>query len=389
MQTDVADRGRARALYSLLFGGGTAVYFVLPIWGGIFADQFGFSGAQIGWLLSADMGANTVAILSTPFWIHRIDLRRALIGALSLFAGANLLCIGVTEFHQILILRYLVGFGMGALVSIAVAGIGATSKPDRNFGYALSVQVALGGALLFATTWLLELGGMNAQYLVFVGIALMILPFVGSMPPTLQKQSHDASYSGLRISRPLLLAFAGIAVFFAGMNSFWSFIERIANQADLSTEFVSFALSLSVLISVSGSLLAAWMSDRFGRMKPISIGVVITLVSVSILLVDTSKLAFFISIILFNLMYNFVIPFQSGWVADLDRSGRNITLLPAVQGGGISLGPILAGMAISGQNYTPVIHLSGFLLVASMLLFLLLSRVASKQPDGIRDALPT
>ena len=42
----------ARLQYFLLYGAGTLVFFVLPIWGFIFSEM-GFSDSEIGWLLAA------------------------------------------------------------------------------------------------------------------------------------------------------------------------------------------------------------------------------------------------------------------------------------------------------------------------------------------------
>jgi len=95
------------------------VYFVLPIWAGQFEDVFGFSSAQIGWLLSADMGANTLAVLSVWFWVQKVNLRIAVAIAATVFAVANLACLRVDSFTTLLVLRWVVGLGMGVLAGVA------------------------------------------------------------------------------------------------------------------------------------------------------------------------------------------------------------------------------------------------------------------------------
>ena len=157
----------ARALFCVVFGAGTAIYFVLPIWAGLFEEQFGFSAAQIGWLLSADMGVNAAAVLLARLWLHRVHLRHAILGSLVVYMLGNLACVAATEFAAFMALRCVVGFSIGTLDAIALAGLGATAKPDRNFGFALSVQVILGAALLFATPWLIGVGGIDAYFVVF------------------------------------------------------------------------------------------------------------------------------------------------------------------------------------------------------------------------------
>ena len=383
-----ADSASSRALFCLLFGAGTSVYFVLPIWAGIFEEQFGFSAAQIGLLLSADMSSNTAAILLARLWLHRVHFRHAILAALAVYVFGNLACLGIGEFAPLLSLRYVVGFGMGTMVAAAVAGIGATERSDRNFGFALSVQVALGGALLFATPLLIRVGGIASYYVVFSIVMSSVLLLLRTVPASFEKVSSAPGASGLGLTGPLLLAFAGVAVFFVGMNGFWSFAERIADQGGLRADFVSTTLAVSVLVSVLGSLLAAWMSDRYGRIGPIAIGVAIAIGSIALLLLEPSNWLFVAAINGFNLMYNFIIPFQSGWIADLDATGRNITLLPAIQGGGISLGPIVAGTLIAGTNYIPVIYMSMFFLSLSALTYGVLRLLVSGRAQAEKPPAP-
>ena len=379
----------SRSLLCLLFGAGTAVYFVLPIWAGLFAEAFGLTALQIGWLLSADMSANAAATLLARLWLHRVHLRLATMAGLALFVGGNLACIGVTDFAVLLPLRYLVGLGMGTLVAISVAGIGASSRPDRNFGFALTVQVTIGGGLLLLTPVLVRLGGIAAYYVALSIIMSFVLLFLRRLPARFAKQSAPRAASSRGLNPPLVLAFGGVVLFFVGMNCFWSFAERLADQQGIAADFVSFALAVSVMVSALGSLLAAWMSDRYGRIGPISAGLLLAMAAVSLLLFEPSAAGFFLSINAFNWMYNFVIPFQNGWIADLDTTGRNIVVLPAVQGGSISLAPLVAGTLVSGSNYTPVLFLSVSFLFASALAFRLLRFLISDRTKAIRAHLNT
>ncbi len=382
------DSPGSRVLFCLLFGGATAIYFVLPIWAGLFEEDFGFSATQIGWLLSADMSSNTLAILASRFWLHRVHFRHAILGAVMIYMIGNLACLGVTEFTPLLLLRYLTGIGMGTLAAVSAAGIGATSKPDRNFGFALSAQVTIGGVLLFSTPYLVGTWSIESYFVVFSVIMGSVLLFLRFVPDSYEKEHVSDTESGFGLSVPLMLSLAGVVLFFIGMNGFWSFVERIADQGGIDTGFVSMALAVSVLVSVLGSLLAAWMSDRFGRIGPITIGLSITIGSVLLLIYDVTSMLFFVSINIFNWMYNFIIPFQSGWVADLDTTGRNITVLPAVQGGGISLGPIIAGTLISGTDYFPVMYISTLFLIVSGVTYFVLYFLVDGRPRSTSTTVP-
>lgn len=222
--------------------------------------------------------------------------------------------------------------------------------------------------------------------MVFAVLMSSVLFLLKDVPESFEKKSKAGSTAPLGLTGPLLLVFVGIVVFFIGMNGFWSFVERIADQAGLSGDFVASALAASVLVSGLGSLLAAWMSDRFGRIGPICVGIAMVAGSMGLVLFGLSNLLFLVVINGFSLMYNFIIPFQSGWVAELDSTGRNITLLGVVQSGGISLGPIVAATVITGTNYLPVVYMSMFFLFLSTLIFGVLWMWVSGRTAGIDAA---
>jgi len=229
---------------------------------------------------------------------------------------------------------------------------------------------------------------MQSYYVFFALLFVPVMFLLGGMPITFQKHGdavENTKWGG--IHGLFIFALLAVLVYFAGMNSFWAFVERIGDQGTLTKEYISSILSASILVSVIGSLAAAWMSDRYGRIGPIVIGLALTVGAVGLLLLEVSPLSFMVSIFVFNLMYNFVIPFQSGWVANLDLDGRNTALLPAVQGAGLSLGPILVGYVVAGSSYTPVIFLSVGLLLASIVLFILLRFTISDREERITTVL--
>lgn len=358
------------------------MYFVLPVWGGIFSEDLLFNTALIGWLLSADMIANAIANVTARYWITRGNWRRTALGFITLIAAANLMCIGVEDFVLLMILRLMAGFAGGGLTSLAVAGIARSGEPDRYFGIALSIQVFMGGLLLFASPSLLGEFGNASIYIALAMLALIAIPFLRTIPNEQLKArlpipETDKVPFGVKTSVqfPVILPFLGffgVILFFAGMNSIWAFAENIGTQLGIEEQFIATTLSLSLLISMGGSLFAAYLAGKVKRLAPIVLGVSsIALAVISFFWVQ-GNWAFFVAINVFNFGYNFVIPFQSGWIASFDIKGENIVLLPAVQGAGISIGPVLSGFIINDISYLRAIYPSSILLIASIIIFIVL-----------------
>ena len=372
----------ASLVYCLLYAAGTVVYFVLPIWGGIFSEDMLFNTAMIGWLLSADMIANAIANVAARYWIAHWNWRKTALGFVALLAVANLMCIGVEDFALLMTLRFVAGFAGGGLTSLAAAGIARSGKPDRYFGIALSIQVFMGGLILFASPSLLAEFGNASIYVALALLALIALPFLRTIPngqpkahlpmPKFHKKATGVKASGQFPSILAILGFVSVILFFAGMNSIWAFAENIGTELGIEDQFIATTLSLSLLISMGGSLLAAYLAGKVKRLAPIVLGVSsIALAVISFFWVQ-GNWAFFIAINVFNFGYNFVIPFQSGWIASFDIKGENIVLLPAVQGAGISMGPVLSGFIINDVSYLRAIYPSTILLIASIIIFLVL-----------------
>ncbi|MBB6520214.1 MFS transporter [Pseudoteredinibacter isoporae] len=373
-----------RFLFSLIYSAGTLVYFALPVWGGLFDQEYGFSAAQIGWLLSADMTSNAIANVSARYWIHRFNWQRSLLTFVFVFVAANVACMFYQDFSSLMLLRYIAGFAGGAMVSIAVAGIASTENPDKDFGLALSLQVFLGGLLILSSSALVDILGAESMYIIISIPAALCIPLIHCLPAKMVSQEDQTRQASDEFAHGktlyLVLAFTAIFLFFTGMNSLWSFAELIGSELGVHDDLIAISLSASLILSVAGSLLAAWMGGKTERLRAITLGTFSTILSVLALLFIPGGWLFFLAINIFNFGYNFIIPFQSGWVSKLDNSGKNIVMLPAIQGFGISLGPILAGTVAEKNGLLQITYLSAGFLLSSIVVFTALYYLQNRSP---------
>ncbi len=156
------------------------------------------------------------------------------------------------------------------------------------------------------------------------------------------------------------------------MNSIWAFMERIGDAEGFATEFITFTLSVSLVFSFAGALVPVWLAGRIKRIVTISFGYLWLFTAIYAIGRQPAASTYLVALCVYNFFYSFVIPFQSGWVASLDRSGRTVVLLPFLQGIGIAAGPVLAGLVSADNSYANIIYVSIILLLFSYLLFFLM-----------------
>ena len=363
-----------RWLTYLIFATSLAIYYLLPILAGIFTETFGFSSRQTGMLLSADMTANTIAAFSARYWIHRCYWRRVFPFAVLLTVIPNLLCGMAESFEALLAYRYMAGLGAGTMVAFMYATISASVNPDREFAYAMALQVFVGALCLNGASWLWMTWGAAPVFIMTGLVALLPVICYHAIPRSNPLTGNTRSDKQLSkpsavTDRTVLYGLLAVGLFFASMNSIWSFMERLGDAEGFATDFIAITLSVSLLFSFAGALVPAWLAGRMKRIVPISFGYVWLFIAIYTVGQHPAAIAYFVALCVYNFFYSFVIPFQNGWIASFDRDGRTVVLLPFMQGIGIAAGPVLAGLVIVDNQYANVIYISLFLLSFSYMLF--------------------
>ncbi len=370
-----------RWLTYLIFATSLVVYYLLPIWAGIFTEEFNFSSRQVGLLLSADMTANTIAAFSARYWIHRCHWRRVFPFTVCLVVIPNLMCSAAESFSVFLGYRYMAGFGAGMMVAFMYATIRAAANPDREFAFSMALQVFIGALCLNGASWLWTRWGV-APVFIMCGLVALLPVFLLYALPRSNPETEGACSSSQAIERRARFGLLAVGFFFASMNCIWSFMERLGDAEGFATDFIAFALSVSLLFSLAGALAPAWLAGKMKRIITISFGYVWLCIAIYALGRNPTAAVYLVALCVYNFFYSFVIPFQSGWIASLDRTGRTIVLLPFMQGLGIAAGPVLAGLVIVGNRYANVIYVSIILLTCSYLLFCSMHRQSRIMPDG-------
>jgi MFS family permease len=114
-----------------------------------------------------------------------------------------------------------------------------------------------------------------------------------------------------------------------------------------------FALAISSTVAISGALAASAMGDKYGRLAPVSIALIVQMVMMSLLTGEMSFIRFAATAAIFQVFWNLTGPYVMGTIASSDASGRAAVLIPAAQTGGFFLGPAIATLWVTEGNLYP------------------------------------
>lgn len=350
---------------------GALVFLALPLFIGLFIDELGFSEQQAGLVASAYFATYFIASASAFLWIDRIRLQR--IGALAclcIAAGSSFATLASSP-TGLASCMAIVGVGGGMLFSIATSVISQRPQADRDFGWLLATQQLLAALFLIASTgWNLGLGLLCITFL-----ALLLIPGTAVLSGYRNTAKCHPDIEGRQPGKsPAWFALLALMINFMALSALWAFVERIGASSGLDAGEISAALSLSMLAGLAGALLVTGLAGRVGRQLPLWLSALAFLsvcagyaleMNWSLFLAVTAGLSF---------SWNFGLAYQMSIVATVDDKGKFSALIPAAQGAGAMLGPVLGGFLASSGNYNNLLICVGGLVIVSITGFSVLAR---------------
>lgn len=367
--------GKAIAATLSCFVVAVLVFLLMPLYVGALTDSYQLSASQVGWLTSGELFGQALACLAALFWIRRFAWRRIM-----QYSAALLLLTNITsslqshDYELLFALRFIAGFAAGSILALGCTVIGESSKADRYFGLLIAAEVFVQSICFWFLPATISDLGVDAIFYLLAGaslVATIVAPFIPreSHMPGSAKQAFSAP-SGKAVSGLLATVF-----FFMGITCIWAFIERMGAEKSLSAESIGMALSLSALLSMGGALAAAYTGDKHGRFIPMLLGLSGMLGALWVLMVSQTMWLYLPAVTLLAIFWNLWVPFQMSTVASADAGGNVAVLIPLCQAAGVAIGPALAGLLLSGENFSVIIWTGGSLLVLSLFLFIPLTRI--------------
>ncbi|RON76801.1 MFS transporter [Pseudomonas chlororaphis] len=332
------------------------------------ASQWQLSPSQIGDLFSTELGAMSLATLPAFWWLKRVDWRRAALLFGALFIVANLLSIWAQGYGALLALRFCSALAGGSLMIICLSSAASTANPSRTYGLWVMGQLVVGAIGLSILPQLFEHYGLAACYLLLALLMSLCLPLARYFPqgaPTPEKTAGQAA------AAPKWQALCGILGFYISLSGVWTFIGSISAKAGISAQASGELLAVATVMGIVGAGCASLIGNRLPRLLLLLLGYSLMAGSVLLLLGAPTLARFALAALVFKFTWTFILPLILACLADLDRSGKLMNASNLVIGGGLAIGPALAGRLIeSTGGFQPLLIGGAGLTLLSLALIL-------------------
>ncbi len=335
------------------------------------ATQWQLSPSQIGDLFSTELGAMSLATLPAFWWLKRVNWRTAAVLAGVLFIGANLLSIWAQDYSALLALRFCSALAGGSLMIICLSSAASTANPSRVYGLWVMGQLVVGAIGLSVLPRLFEHYGLAACYLILAVLMTLFLPLARYFPqgaPTAQ-QSLDERPRAAKWK--VALGILGILSFYISLSGVWTFIGTISDNAGISAEASGEVLAIATVMGIVGAGCASLIGDRLPRVLLLLLGYGLMAGSVLLLMGQPPLARLALAALAFKFTWTFILPLILACLADLDRSGKLMNASNLVIGGGLAIGPAIAGRLIeSSGGFQPLLISAAVVTLTSLLLIL-------------------
>jgi predicted MFS family arabinose efflux permease len=374
---------------------GYAVMVGMPVISSSWVNNLGFTEEQVGYVASADLFGLALGAIIAYFVVAKYDRRFLTLAAAGVAITANLLCILYQTYDVTLWLRLAAGTGAGVYTGIAVATIGGHSRPAFAFGMELFAFAGSQGAELKFLPYL----SIEEMYFAFAATFIVGLLFISWLPrrPATsprdveidvaeQDGEHHVEHKQVPAYVPWLVLTA-VVFTYINIGAYWTYIELATVDSPASAEWVAEMLVYTSVFSVIGCLFAVLLSNRYGLARPLLVTLVFQASIVIMLVFGITNTTVAFSMFAFNFCWIFVDIYQSATIANVDRSGRYVSLLPAAQGLGNGLGPYLAASVLAfGLSYNSVFILCASASIMAMLVYLYMYVILRRKIPALADA---
>ena len=366
---------KARLAAIVLFAAITpTILMTAPAVAAQLASQWQLSPARIGDLFSVELGAMSLATLPAWWWLKRVDWRVAALVAALLFIAANLLSMLADTYAVLLVLRFASALAGGSLMILCLASAATTVNPSRVYGLWVMGQLVVGAVGLVVLPGLFERFGLNACYLLLAGLMTLLLPLARAFPVgSSATQASDGS--PLPRSRwKAALGIGAVLAFYVSLGGVWTFIGALGASVGISAQHSGEVLAIATAMGIAGAASASLIGARLPRGVLLFVGYALMAAAVLLLLGQPALLRFALAALLFKFTWTFILPLVLACLADLDHSGKLMNASNLVIGGGLAIGPAIAGRLIEASGGFTLLLLGAAVITLLSLVMILASR---------------
>lgn len=333
------------------------------------AKEWQLTPSQVGMFFFVELGIMSFATIPAYFWSKKITLRQATLFAALLFLIGNLLSLFATSYEFLLLTRVISAFGGGSVMIITITSCSLTAKPDNTYALWVLGQVLLGAASLFYMPKLFVHWGLSAAFFLAVIFIMLALPFYRYFADFFIEKEIKNVVASKQNKQFGLISILATLLFYIAVGGVWTFMSSIGEHAKIDANFVNSVLALSTIIGISGCFLPAVIGDKWDRQYFLTLGYVLFFIALGLLIMQITRQGLMVAILLFKFAWMFTIPFILASVASFDVTGKLLNTINLVAGGGLAIGPAVAGQMIERTgNFSLLVIYSIILFAVSFIL---------------------
>lgn len=360
-----------------------ALLMMAPVVAGQLGAELQLGPAAIGSLFTAELGAMSLASLPACYWLSRVNWRLAGTLAGSVFIVANLGSMLAGSASTLIPLRVLSGLGGGSLMILCMGTASMLPKSDRIYGFWVMGQLVLGALGLTLLPSLFAHYGLAVFFAVLAVLMLLCLPLIRYLPANKQQSAGTATAdTTARLSLPALVGLLAVLLFYISLNGVWTFLGALAESINIDAQVSGNVLAMASLLGIAGALSATLLGGR-KRFRLLLVGGYAVMIAGILLLTGSpDETRFTLAALGFKYAWTFALPFILASLASIDRNGQLMSLVNLVIGGGLALGPLIAGRMIEEFHGFQAVLLGSALLAFLSLVLILLLQSKTEQPLG-------
>ena len=368
--------GTQRIPVKLLLGIGFGMFLgvlsanSIPVLIGALIDGLAVNEAEVGLLGTVELLAVALGALAATPMAGKVSNRRLAVFGCLLAITAQFLSAAAGSLYLLAGLRIIAGAGLGLAYAAAAMAAAATANPDRVLGYSVTAGLLAIVVLLPGFAMVVAAAGYKGGYVALGLLVIFLLPVMGWLDRGQARPAGPGTAPTLP-ARSLAGLLLCIALFNIGSGAIWSFSERIGRQAGLTLEEAGFIIATGAFSGVAGSLLAAWLGDRWERRRPVILALIMAGLGYMVMSGATDRMSYIAGVNIYWVTYMFLLPLMIGAGAAMDAGGRAATLAAGTISLTFALGPACGGYIAAWFSYGAIGWFSCALCVLAALAFIL------------------
>ncbi len=372
----------ARVFLAFLASAGLFYVNIMPTIVSGLIEALGFTNQQAGNVASANMYGAAAGALVIVFLVKRLNWQLAATAFLTMLIVIDFLSMKLTDPLVLVAVRFGHGFVGGMLVGTGFSLIARTVQPDRTFGVLLFVQFGFGGlGIMFIPEMVPTFGTPVLFYslIAFSAATFAMLPFLPDYAVDHEEQAQAKLTAAPLLLVPLGLALATIFLFQGVNMGLFAFIIALGEHYALELDFISLSLGISNWLGLVGAALVVMIGDRFGYLKTVSAGIVITAIAIWALLYSNVPWIWVVANCTVGITWGFTISYLLGLASRFDMTGQMAALGGFASKMGLASGPVLTAWLLGEDNFSLIIWVCAI----AMFLILITLWVPARLQDGI------